>query len=186
MWLQPSPERELGIYAAIIPIANLWNMIPVTLCASIAPMFAKMKLQSSELFSDALVKIFRLFWVLSFIVIAIIWILSGFVIQMMYGLEYLEAIPVLNIYVLTCIPIFMGVGQGLWLLNERKSYLSPIQTVTGAIVCILANLTLLPVYGISGAAIAAILSQISSCLLINLIFARKLFKLQMGFINRGS
>lgn len=105
----------------------------------------------------------------------------GLVIGLMYGQAYEEAIPVLNIYVLTCIPIFMGLGQGLWLLNERKSYLSPLQTIAGAIVSIIANLIFLPLWGIEGAAIAAVLSQVSSCFIINSIFARKLFVMQMGF-----
>lgn len=174
-------ERELGIYAAVIPIANLWNMIPVTICASVAPMFAKMRLQSSEQFSEALVKLFRLFWALCFIVIAVVLISSGFIIRMMYGAEFVEAIPVLDIYVLTCIPIFMGVGQGLWLLNERKQNLYLIQTIFGVIVAVVTNLILLPIWGIVGAAITAVVTQICSCFFINALFQRNLFLLQFGF-----
>jgi PST family polysaccharide transporter len=177
-------DRELGIFAAIIPISNLWNMVPVAICVSVAPMMAKRKLEGAQVFNVGLVKLFRFFWVLSFAIIAITWLLSSFVIKLMYGQAYEEAIPVLNIYVLSCIPIFMGLGQGLWLLNERKSYLAPLQTITGAIVSIITNLIFLPLWGNEGAAVAAVISQVCSCFLINSIFARNLFIMQMGFNSK--
>lgn len=176
-------ERELGIFAAIIPISNLWNMIPTAICISLAPLMARKRAQGLAVFQGALVNMFRLFWLLCLMIIALTWLLSGWVIQIMYGSEYVDAIAVLNIYVLTTIPIYMGIGQGLWLLNERKSYLALIQTITGAIVSIITNLVFLPLWGIEGAAVAALLSQIASCFLINGVFARNLFLMQLGIFR---
>ena len=178
-------ERELGIFAAIIPISSLWNMIPVAICASVAPMFARKRVEGIENFNASLVKMFRLFWALCLIVIAVTWLLSGLLIPWMYGQAYEEAIPVLNIYVLTCIPVFMGVGQGLWLLNERKSHLTLIQTVAGAAVSIAANLVFLPLWGIEGAAIASVLSYGISAMAINIFLSRELFAMQLGIKPRG-
>lgn len=172
---------ELGIFAVIIPISSLWNMIPVAICVSLAPMFARKRAEGVEIFNVALLKMFRFFWISCLLVVGVTWLFSGLVIQLMYGQAYINAISVLNIYVLTCIPVFMGVGQGLWLVNERKPYLSPLQTITGAIVCVLANLLFLPLWGINGAAVAAVLAQVSSAFLINSIFARNLFFMQLGF-----
>lgn len=174
-------EHELGIFSAIIPISNLWNMIPAALCVSLAPLMARKKLVGSEALNDSLIKMFRFFWLLGFIVVVFTLMLSKFVVETMYGQAYIESISVLNIYVFTCIPIAMGLGQGLWLLNERKSYLSPLQTITGAVVSVATNLVFIPLWGVEGAAIAAVLSQVSSCFLVNSIFARNLFVMQMGF-----
>lgn len=179
-------EYELGIFAAIIPISNLWNMIPVAICTSIAPFMAKKRIDGSEALQITLVKMFRFFWILCLVIISLTFLLSGIIIRFMYGSAYEEAIPILNIYVITCIPIFMGLGQGLWLLNERKSFLAPLQTITGAIVSIVTNLIFLPTWGLEGAAVAAVLSQISSCFLINSIFARNLFFMQLGFHSKNS
>jgi O-antigen/teichoic acid export membrane protein len=173
-------DFELGIYSAVVPISNLWNMIPVTICASIAPYMAKKKMEGQTIFDSALLKVFRLFWLLSLAVIALTVVLSSFLIDLMYGDAYQEAASVLNIYVLTSIPVFMGVGQGLWMLNYQKSYLSVIQTISGAIVALVANFVLLPMWGVQGAAVAAILSQAISAMCINAIFARELFLMQMG------
>lgn len=174
-------DYQLGIFSAAIPISNLWNMIPMAICTSIAPLIARKKIQGAVGFNLALVKIFRFFWVISFVVITLIWVLSNSLVHLMYGVEFHETAGVLNIYVLTCIPVFMGVGQNLWLINEKKSNLFLLQTVIGTIVCIIANFIFLPLWGINGAAISAILSQISSCFLINCLFARPLFMMQLGF-----
>jgi PST family polysaccharide transporter len=177
-------EHELGIYAAIIPISNLWNMLPVAICASFAPMMAKKRSEGIDIFNASLTRMFRIFWVLCLVIILATLLLSRVVIKLMYGDAYLDSIPVLNIYVFTCIPVFMGVGQSLWILNERKPYLYPMQTISGAIVSVLANLILLPLWGINGGAFAAVIAQITSCFLINSIFVRRLFLMQIGFIGR--
>jgi Na+-driven multidrug efflux pump len=41
-------------------------------------------------------------------------------------------------------------------------------------------------WGIEGAAIAAVIAQLSSCFLINGIFARNLFAMQMGLRTKNS
>lgn len=178
-------EHDLGIFSAIVPISSLWNMIPVAICASLAPMFAKKRLEGLQIFNESLVKVFRLFWVICFGVVGLTWLFSAPIIHLMYGSAYKQAVPVLNIYVFTCIPVFMGVGQGLWLLNERKSYLSPIQTITGAVLSILLNLILLPLWGVTGAAVAAVISYSISSMAINIFLARNLFSMQLGIKPRG-
>jgi len=177
-------ESELGIYAAIIPISNIWNMIPVIICTSIAPFIAQKKVEGTKLFNRALVLVFRVFWLLSCVTIVLTWCLSSYLVEYLYGDTYLSAIPVLNIYVLTSIPVFMGVAQGLWLLNQRRSDLAIIQTFSGAVISLVGNLVLLPIWGIKGAAVTAVLAQTVSCFLVNGIFARELFMMQMGLTSK--
>lgn len=178
-------ERELGIFASIIPISNLWNMIPVAICASIAPMFARKKLENIMIFNAAIVNLFRFFWVLCLFVIGITLLLSNFVILLMYGQAYEEAIVVLNIYVLTCIPVFMGVGQGLWLVNQQKSYFSLVQSIFGACFSVVGNFILLPWLGLQGAAISAVISYFISAMAVNFFLSKELFLMQLGIMPKG-
>ena len=178
-------DHELGIFAAIIPISSLWNMVPVAICTSVAPMFAKKRLEGLEVFNAALTKMFRFFWIFCFGVIVVTLLLSNFLVELMYGQAYAEAIPVLNIYVLTCIPVFMGVGQGLWLLNERKSYFSIVQTICGVVVSAAGNLLFLPLWGVEGAAIAAVISYFISAIVVNIFLSKELFLMQLGIKPKG-
>ena len=114
--------------------------------------------------------------------VLIINLCSSFVISYIYGSAYQEAIPVINIYILTIIPVFLGVAQNIWIINEAKANLLLLQTAVGAAASITLNYIFIPLWGLEGAAIAAVLSQCISAVLTNLVFAKKLFMMQIGFI----
>jgi len=138
------------------------------------------KQESSEHFDRYLAYLFRSFWVIALGLILLINVFSQWLITQFYGEAYQEAISVLNIYILTLIPVFLGVGQNIWIINEGKSHLVLIQTVVGGISSVLLNLLFLPIWGIEGAAIAAVTSYFISAVIMNFIFSRALFMLQLG------
>lgn len=173
-------DYELGIYAVVIPISNIWNMIPVAIATSIAPFMARKKSEGSHVFDGALLKIFRGFWLISSLIALVTIVISEVLITVIYGEAYLGAIPVLRIYALTCIPVFLGVAQVIWLLNERKANYLVLQTVVGAIFSVLANYYVLPIWGIEGAAVTAVMSQFLSTVLLNYFLERKLFWMELG------
>ncbi|QWD98811.1 flippase [Polynucleobacter sp. MG-5-Ahmo-C2] len=180
-------EKSLGIYAAMIPISSLWNIVPMVICMSVAPYIAKIKNSDNIKFEMIMLKIFRIALILSVMAIFVTWILSGPVVSLMYGSAYHGAADILNIYVLTNIPIFLGVVQGLWFVNNKKPHLALLQTISGALFSIFGNLLLIPVFGLKGAALTAVIAQLISAVLINFIFSRKLFYMQIGygFRSRG-
>ncbi|MDH6504731.1 flippase [Polynucleobacter sphagniphilus] len=178
-------ENELGLFSAALPFATIWNVVPVVICAVLLPYMSKKRLESSKEFNRYLVYIFRFFWASSIALIIFTNLASHFLIANFYGDSYKEAIPVLDIYILTITPIFLGVAQNLWILNERKSYLVLLQTTVGATLSIIMNLLLIPILGLQGAAIAAVISQCISAVLINSIFSRELFRMQLGFNSKN-
>ena len=101
---------------------------------------------------------------------------------LLYGFQYEQAIPVLEIYVLTNIAINMGIAQSLWLINEKKSIVSLYKTMSGAIFCIVGNLIFLPMFGIVGAALVAVMSQFISAVISNAILDKKIFIIQIKSI----
>lgn len=175
----------LGLYAAIMPISGIWNVIPVAICTSIAPFLARKKIQGERQFDDALLKVFRVFLMLSVFISVLILLFSDFLVNLMYGASYQGASKILSVYIFTNIPIFLGVAQGLWLLNKGKPHFALIQTIAGAATSILGNLVLLPILGLMGAAITAVLAQFISAVFINFLLSRKLFLMQFGVRTRN-
>jgi PST family polysaccharide transporter len=178
-------EYELGLFSAVLPFATVWNVVPVIICAVLSPYLSRKRVDSREDFDKYLVYVFRSFWVISICLALLVNLCSTFVVGYIYGTAYVEAIPVLNIYILTLIPVFLGVAQNIWIINEGKSHLAFIQTLAGGISSILLNMFLLPLWGIQGAAIAAVISYFISSMIINLLFSKKLFMLQIGFISKN-
>jgi len=174
-------EYELGLFSAVLPLATIWNVVPVIICGLLLPYMTRKKIESTEEFSRYLVYLFRSFWVTSIALVLLTNLLSHFFIKTIYGDSYLEAVPVLNIYILTIIPVFLGVAQNIWILNEGKSHLALIQTSIGGISSVFTNLLFLPMWGIKGAAIAAVISYFIAAVIVNILLSRKLFFLEMGF-----
>lgn len=172
-------ETELGIYAAVLPLAMLWSFIPMTLSVSLAPMVARAKQQSEQAYWACLSNIFRGFALLGWLICIPVAILSSYVVELLFGSEYASGSSVLAIVVFTNLFINMGVAQGLWILNEGKSKVSLYKTVVGAVICLIGNLILMPQLGIMGAAISAVLAQLSSTILTNIFLCRDVFFLQV-------
>ena len=173
-------EYELGLFSAVLPFATVWNVVPVIICAVLLPYLSRKKVESREDFDRYLVYLFRSFWVISIGLVLLTNLCSSFVIGHIYGDAYQDAIPVLNIYILTIIPVFLGVAQNIWIINEGKANLLLLQTSVGAASSIALNFIFIPLWGMDGAAIAAVISQCISAVLINLICAKKLFMMQIG------
>lgn len=171
-------DVDLGVYAAVLPLATLWTFIPMTLSVSLAPMVARAKQDSEQAYWNCLGGIFRGFALLGWLVCIPVALFSSFVVQMLFGIEYAHGSQVLSIVIFTNLFINMGVAQSLWILNEGKSKLSLYKTLLGALVCIFANLMLIPVFGITGAAISALLAQFSSTILANVFLSRTILRLQ--------
>jgi PST family polysaccharide transporter len=175
-------QRESGIYAAVLAFATVWQFIPMTLMSSLAPFVAKAKQESNNDYSLALVRIFKAFAILGWLVCLPIAFFSESIVLLLYGSAYIEGGSVLRIYVFTNLFINLGVAQGFWLLNEGKSTISLYKSIVGGVVCILADLLLIPMYGLIGAAIAAVIAQMVSTTLVNIVIAPGIFKMQMNSI----
>jgi PST family polysaccharide transporter len=176
-------KYELGLFSAITPFAAVWNVIPVIICAVLFPYMSRKKMESAEEFRRYLVYLFRLFWIISIALVIFTNLFSHFFVRKLYGDAYFESAYILNIYIFTIIPIFLGVAQNIWIVNEGRSNLLFLQTVVGAISSIVLNFSLIHLLGLEGAAIAAVFSQFISALLINLIFEKRLFRMQLGLMN---
>ncbi|WP_172567624.1 flippase [Vibrio fluvialis] len=175
-------QTELGIYAAVLPLAMLWSFIPMTLSVSFAPMVARAKQQGECEYWLCLSKIFRGFALLGWLICIPIFLLSSFIVNTLFGSAYSSGAQVLSIIIFTNLFINMGVAQSLWILNEGRSKLSLYKTCFGAIVCVILNYFLIPLLGITGAAISAVAAQLCSTVLANIFLCRNVFLLQVKSI----
>jgi O-antigen/teichoic acid export membrane protein len=172
-------EKELGIYSAVLPLATLWQFIPMTLVASLAPFLAKQKAESEIAYMNSLQNIFRLFSLLGWLVCLPIMLLSGVIVNILYGKAYADGASILMIYIFTNIFINMGVAQSLWLLNENKPKISLYKTLIGVLTSLIGNAILIPRMGVVGVAVVAVFAQFFSAMLSNLIFAPNIFRIQL-------
>jgi O-antigen/teichoic acid export membrane protein len=175
-------ERDLGIYAAVLPFSTVWQIIPMTLAASVAPYLARQKAENETAYLLTLDSIFRGFALIGWLVCIPICIFSNLIVSLLLGDEYREGGKILSIYVFTNIFIGLGIAQSLWAVNEKKSNIFLYKLIIGAAVCLIGNLFLLPTVGIGASAFVAVASHFFAVVLSNIILAPTIFKMQIRSI----
>lgn len=172
--------RELGIYSAVLPISQLWHVIPMTLFSSLAPFVARKRLEGKEGYYQVLQKAFRLFgWIAVLCSIAVA-VLAAPIVGLLYGSAFADAVNVLRIHVFTNVFIALGVAQGFWMLNENAGRVGLLKAILGGVVSVAGNFLLLPILGIYGAACVAVLAQFVSAVGSNALLAPRIWKMQLS------
>ena len=88
--------------------------------------------------------------------------LSNNIISIVYGTNYIQASPVLSIYVWAGIFVFLGVASGKFLLAENYTRIAFYRTLFGAVINVVLNIIFIPKYGIKGAAITTLISYFAA------------------------
>ncbi len=183
-------ERELGIYAVALTLSQVWNFIPATLVASLAPFVARKKSRGEAEYQDALVIIFRFFAIVAFIGAGLTALASPWIVGLLYGAEYRSSAVVLSVLVFVIVFVFQGIAQTLWVINDNVRIVNLIGTSLAALISIVANVVLIRKFGIMGAVFSFLLAQGASVVVIPCLLRRDLFELYkrafLGLAKQGS
>ena len=152
-------NSQLGLYSAAYAIATMWYFLPQAIANSLrSRIFEEAK--SDRLFARDtkvlyfMITMFGIFAGIGFT------ILPSVLISILYGNDYLEATNALII--LGWVGLFANIGtaRSIWLVAKNLHPYSKYFTLMGAALNVLMNGLLIPIYGICGAAIATVMSQV--------------------------
>lgn len=177
-------SKAVGIYAAALPLSQLWEFIPVTLSLLLAPHVARKRTEDYRAYILLLLRIFRAFLVISLLASIVTAVFADTIVALLYDNQFSEAGPTLAILVFSNVFIALGVAQSLWLVNEGRRGLALTRTALGCLVSIVGNLVLIPLYGVPGVAVVAVVSQAIAAVISNIFFAPQIFLMQLGFTPR--
>ena len=161
--------KAVGNYAVAVKLSEVWLFIPMAITNSLFPAIINAKKISEKLYHERLQKLYDLMTWLSIGISLPIMLLSTKIIELLFGIQYQEAAGVLKIYVWAGVFGFLGVASSQYLLAENYIKIEALRTVIGAIVNIILNIVLIPIYKIQGAAIATVISYFVSTFVIVLI-----------------
>jgi len=164
--------KAVGNYAVAVRLVEIWYFIPIAVTKSVFPAIINAKKISEKLYYERLQKLYDLMtW--SAIGIALpIMLFSHNIIQLLFGIQYQEAVGVLKIYAWASVFVFLGCASGRWFLVENLQLLGSIYSFLGSILNVLLNILLISKYGIIGAAWATLISYIIITNFILIIFKK--------------
>lgn len=150
--------ETVGLYASSVKIFEFTYIIPSLITFSLFPAILNALKVSYTAYRRRLRHMVALLSILSILVAGTITILSKPIILILFGPDYLESLNVLRIGVWSLLAVSLSylVDKSLVAENRIKFYF--IITLLGAIVNVVLNYLLIPIYGINGAAVSTIIS----------------------------
>lgn len=153
-------DTAMGLYSVAFKITFALQFIGVAFSASVYPAFCSYFVHSKELLGQTFVKAVRYLLIislpLSFGAISV----SDKVIGPVFGREFSDAIPALNILMASLVLIFLCFPIGAILNACNRQTRNTVHLGIAAFSNIALNLIFIPVFGFVGAALSALLSYI--------------------------
>ncbi len=152
-------DAATGYYSAAITCAGFTSFIFSAIIDSFRPSVFESKNVSKEAFEN---KVVTLYSIVTFLAIAqsIAITLFAPIIVRMYGEAYIPATNALRIVIWYTTFSYMGPVRNIWLLAEEKQKYLWMINLFGALANIIMNYIFIPLWGIEGAALTALLTQI--------------------------
>jgi O-antigen/teichoic acid export membrane protein len=151
-------EREVGLYSAAIRISEAWYFVPVIIATSLFPAIVNARKIDQNLYNMRLQRLYTIMIYFAVGVALPVALMAEHIVAMLYGVQYQEAGRVLSIHVWAGIFVGLGVVNAQWFLAENLQGLATRNTLIGAGVNVILNYILIPLYGVTGAALATVIS----------------------------
>ncbi len=164
-------QSAVGIYATAAKVSELWYFIPSAIAGSVFPKIVSSKENASEkVYRQRMQNFYDMVAILSYIIIIPMVLSAGPLINLLFGAEYGEAGPILQIHIWAFLFVSLGTARGKWLITENFTRFAMISAVLGAMVNVALNYALIPTFVGIGAAWATLLSQVVAVFLSCLIW----------------
>jgi len=152
-------NSSAGIYSVAARLSESWYFLPVVIVSSFFPAVIQSKTLGEEVYYRRISAICGLLVFSSMLLAVPTSFLSDTIIEYLYGREYVESAGVLVIHIWCTVFVFLGVVSHRWYVAEGKQYLALKRALSGLVLNICLNYFLIPEFGVSGAALATLISQ---------------------------
>lgn len=163
-------KEETGIYSAAITCIGITGFVFSAVIESARPEILEQKKLNREQYEKRVIQLYSIITYMSLVQSVFMTVLSKPLIYIMYGEQYGGSVAVLCVAVWYVTFSYYGSVRNVWILAEGiQKYLFGINIV-GAVLNILVNLALIPVWGGVGAAVASFITQFFTNVVIGFIF----------------
>lgn len=152
-------DFSTGVYSVAVSCASLSSFVFSAIIDSMRPSIFESIKCSQGAFERSVTRLYCIVIYLSLAQSIAMTLLAKPLILIMYGNQYTNAINILRVVVWYTTFAYLGSVRGVWMLaTDKQKYLLPINVV-GAVSNILLNYLFIPHMGAMGAAIASLITQ---------------------------
>lgn len=152
----------VGLYTAAVTISSMWTFILSAIIDSVRPKIIETRRNSIELYRKRIIQLYSFIIYFSIAVSVGICFCSKYIISIIYGKEYLDSQISLCILTWGTCFSFLGVARSIWCVCEKRQKYEKYLSIIGSILNVILNTIMIPIFGMNGAAIATLITQIGT------------------------
>ncbi len=169
-------ETDLGYYSAALTITLAISLMTFAVRAAIYPLMARYAREAPDKLVLLHDKANQYLLALALPTAAAICVLAGPIIGLIYGPAFAPAVPALQLSIWAAVFLLINVPNARLLLVDNRQGAAAALTAVSMTVNIIANLALIPLLGIAGAAVARVVASAAFFLSIHLYVRAKILR----------
>lgn len=162
-------QQENGFYAAAFTCVGVVQFVYTAIIDSARPVILESRNTDQNRYEKSISKLYSVIVYLALAQSVVFTVFAKQIILILYGAEYLAAVPALQILSWQVAFSYMGPVRNIWILAEEKHNRLWVINLWGAVTNIALNLGLIPLWGACGAAAASVMTQIATNFLLGFI-----------------
>jgi len=152
-------KEQVGIYSVAVKLTESWMFIPIIIINTLMPYFVSLREKDNRKYYERLTQLYSLmFWMGLIVGIAVLFF-GEFAIKLLFGEIYIGSYNALVFNIWNGIFISQAIARGIWLINENLQKYRLYNNVIAVVLNISLNILLIPIFGITGAAITTLFTQ---------------------------
>lgn len=161
-------SEAVAYYSTAVSICSTWVFVLQAIIDSFNPTIIELHKIDYEQYKKRNQQLYGIVTYLSLFVSLVITLVSKPAIELLYGEAYVGAIAPLRVITWYTAFSYLGVSRNAWLVCEGKQKYLKFLYFSAAIINILLNAILIPFYGATGAAVASLVTQMGTSIVIPL------------------
>lgn len=159
-------DAEIGYYSTAVSLCSTWCFVLSAIIDSLYPPIMESFKVSKEDFDRKNKILYAIIFYLSIFVSGLFTIFASIIIKLLYGADYMGAISPLRVITWYTAFSYLGTARNAWIVcMDKQKYLKYLY-LASAIVNVGLNFVFIPILGATGAAIASLISQISTVFIV--------------------
>jgi O-antigen/teichoic acid export membrane protein len=152
--------QEVGIYTAGIKFVEFTLFLPTIIITSLFPAILSSKEKGGTIYENRLQYLYSMMIYMSLPFLMIFHFYSDYIINFTFSEQYSLSSNVLSLYCFALPFMYLAIANSRWFVAENLQSLLFYRAMSGAIINIVLNLTLIPLIGVNGAVISTIISYV--------------------------
>ena len=159
-------NEEIGYYSTAVSLCNMWCFVLSAIIDSLYPPIMESFKRDNKEFEQKNKLLYAIVFYVSAGVSVLFTLFGGIAIKILYGEAYMPTVAPLRIITWYTAFSYLGVARNAWIVcMDRQKYLKYIY-LSAAITNVVLNCIFIPLWGASGAALASLIAQVITTLVV--------------------